>query len=394
MAHIAFFTPSSAGHLNPTLGVAAELVDRGHRVTYATTEDFAARVKEVGAGLVGYDESIGEEFRSFRFVGSNLIDSMAACYQETAAIYPVLRDAFDADRPDLVVCDNGAWWGRLLAAHWDVPVAQSCPMFAFNDHWSMSEKYTKLNPLHPRLFLLFARLTKLIRGLGVDMTPKTLVTGAGIGTRLVFLPREFQFAGDTFDGSFRFVGPCLRDRRFLGEWEHPGHDGPLLLCTLGTIYNTRPDFFRTVIEACADLPGHVVIAVGGGVDPADLGPRPAHIEVRSFVPQMKVLEHADLFVTHAGMGSTMESLYYGVPMLTVPQMSEEQANADRVVELGLGRTLAASDRSAERLRAEIDSMLADPTLRPRLQAMKNATRDSGGAPAAVAALEALLEGSS
>jgi len=45
-----------------------------------------------------------------------------------------------------------------------------------------------------------------------------------------------------------------------------------------------------------------------------------------------VLRHARAFLSHAGMNSTMEALHYGVPLVALPQMPEQAANADRVVE--------------------------------------------------------------
>jgi MGT family glycosyltransferase len=84
-----------------------------------------------------------------------------------------------------------------------------------------------------------------------------------------------------------------------------------------------------------------VLAVGG-VDPAALGPIPPNVEVHAHVPQLAVLRRARVFVTPAGMGSTMESLYFGVPMVAVPQMAEQRVNADRVAEAG-GATAAADE---------------------------------------------------
>jgi MGT family glycosyltransferase len=390
VAHIAFFTPPSAGHLNPTLGLAAELVRRGHEVTYATTDEFAPRVAEVSTRVVRYEEQVGADFRSFTFTGRSLVDAMLSSLEETAARYPELLDKFGAHRPDVVVYDNGAWWGRLLAAHWQVPAVQVCPMLVANEHWSMSERYTKLNALSPRLWWFFLKLSKVLRQIGTDVSPKDLVTGDGAPRRVVFIPREFQYHGDTFDETFHFVGPCLHERKFLGSWERPHDDGPLVLVTLGTIYNRHPDFFRTCMQACAGLGGHVVIALGDGIDPADLGPAPPNVEVRSFVAQTDVLRQADLFITHAGMGSTMEALYHGVPMLAAPQMAEEQANADRIVELGLGRQVVSAGLTVEQLRAEIVAMLADTAVRRRAHELRDVTRGSGGAAAAADCIEAAL----
>ncbi len=44
----------------------------------------------------------------------------------------------------------------------------------------------------------------------------------------------------------------------------------------------------------------------------------------------------DVFVTHSGMNSVNESLYYGVPMVLFPQHSEQRMVAKRVVHLGAG----------------------------------------------------------
>lgn len=389
MAHVAFFAPPSAGHINPTLGLAAELQRRGHRVTYATTREYSGRVGEVSSDVVEYEERHAGDFRSFRFTGRSLVDAMAASLAETEALLPVLRGAFPRP-PDVVVHDSAAWWGRLLAAEWKTPAVQVSPMLVSNEHWSMSERYTKLSLLQPRLWLFLARLGGFLRRLGTDITPKQLLTGDGATRRVVFIPREFQFRGETFDDTYRFVGPCLFERKFLGTWERTDERRPLILVTLGTIYNQNPQFFRTCMDACADLGGHVVIAVGDGVDLDALGTPPPNVELRRFVAQLHVLEHADLFITHAGMGSTMEALYHGVPMLAVPQMAEEQANADRIAEVGAGRVVATDGLTAPALRTEIERMLADTGIRRRALELRAATRAAGGAAAAADCVEAEL----
>src|SRR5690348_5163333 len=51
-AHIAFVSFPHHPHVNPTLPIVSTLVRRGFRVTYATSEKFAARVAAVGAEVV------------------------------------------------------------------------------------------------------------------------------------------------------------------------------------------------------------------------------------------------------------------------------------------------------------------------------------------------------
>jgi UDP:flavonoid glycosyltransferase YjiC (YdhE family) len=90
------------------------------------------------------------------------------------------------------------------------------------------------------------------------------------------------------------------------------------------------------------------------------------------------------------MNSTMEALYFAVPMLAVPQQPEQAATAGRIQDLGLGRQLAPEDVTPQVLRAAAESVHADPEVRRNVAAMSNVVRTAGGAPAAAAAIEAHL----
>jgi MGT family glycosyltransferase len=388
MGTLAFFAPAAAGHINPTLGLAAALVRRGHRVTYATTEEYAPRVAETGAEVVPFTSS-WEALRDRpapQMHGREFVRATRMLLGETKA---VLAQLGDGERPDLVVHDGPmAWWGRVLAHRWNVPSVETWPNLVGNEHWSMHLKYTTFNPLSPGFLLLLARLAAFLRreGLGADV--QGFMRGSRAACRLVMLPRAFQYAGETFGDGYRFVGPALTGRAFQGDWQPPD-DLPVVLVSLGTGYNDQPDFYRTVLKAAAGRPWRVVLA-SGQVDPADLGPVPPNVEVHRQVPQLAVLRHARAFVTHAGMGGTMEGLHFGVPLVAVPQMAEQRANADRIAELGLGAALPPDEVTAETLWQAVEDVSSDARVRERLDWMRGELEAAGGAEAAVDEIEKVL----
>lgn len=388
MGTLAFFAPAAAGHINPTLGLAAALVRRGHRVTYATTEEYAPRVAETGAEVVPFTSS-WEALRDRpapQMHGREFVRATRMLLGETKA---VLAQLGDGERPDLVVHDGPmAWWGRVLAHRWNVPSVETWPNLVGNEHWSMHLKYTTFNPLSPGFLLLLARLAAFLRreGLGADV--QGFMRGSRAACRLVMLPRAFQYAGETFGDGYRFVGPALTGRAFQGDWQPPD-DLPVVLVSLGTGYNDQPDFYRTVLKAAAGRPWRVVLA-SGQVDLADLGPVPPNVEVHRQVPQLAVLRHARAFVTHAGMGGTMEGLHFGVPLVAVPQMAEQRANADRIAELGLGAALPPDEVTAETLWQAVEDVSSDARVRERLDWMRGELEAAGGAEAAVDEIEKVL----
>ncbi|MFE9461987.1 nucleotide disphospho-sugar-binding domain-containing protein [Streptomyces californicus] len=175
-------------------------------------------------------------------------------------------------------------------------------------------------------------------------------------------------------------------------WTRPEGAGTVLLISLGSAYTHRPEFYRRCLAAYGNRPGlHVVLQIGRHTDPRELGVIPPNVEVHSWVPQRAVLEQADAFVTHAGMGGCGDGLRAGVPMIAVPQGAEQFMNADRLVELGVARRIDTPDATAESLWTALNDVLDDPELARRSARLRAEALSEGGTPRAVRLIEEMLE---
>src|SRR5262249_26880849 len=105
---------------------------------------------------------------------------------------------------------------------------------------------------------------------------------------------------------------------------------------------------------------------------------PANFITAASVPQLEVLPKVDIFISHGGMNSTMESLYFGVPLIVIPHINEQKMTAQRVQESGLGIALDESAITPEVLREAVARVASDPGFKTRVQAMQKETREAGG----------------
>jgi MGT family glycosyltransferase len=154
--------------------------------------------------------------------------------------------------------------------------------------------------------------------------------------------------------------------------------------------NDRPEFFRMCLEAFAATPWQVAMAIGDRIGVSELGEIPDNVEVRAFFPQLDVLRHSDVFLSHTGMNSTMEALYFAVPLVAFPLQPEQEANARRVEDLGLGRRLPVEALSPALIRTVISEVSDDEEIRRNLRTISQRVREAGGATAAADAIEHYL----
>jgi demethyllactenocin mycarosyltransferase len=404
--HVVFCIAPFSGHVNPSLAVVSELASRGHRVSYATTAEFSRPARDAGGRAVVYDTPVGppQDARVTQrdpaggAAGHDFARGLSGQLGELKAVLPVLISAFADDAPDAVVCDPMCWAGRALAARCQIPPINSVTTMISKARWSLGPVNASFNPAHPALPQLFAATSAVLAHYGTGLTADHLLgTGAMIPT-IVYHPLAFEAQGDQFGPDVHFVGPCMSSRRNRPgggpgngpHWRPPGN-GPVVLMSLGTVFNRQPALFRRCIEAFAELSCTVVAALGG-LDAAALGPLPPNTQAHRYLELTEVLRYTDVFVGHGGMTSTMESLSFGVPIVALPQISEQGANAGRLAQLGLGLCLEPAQQTQEAVRRAVTTLLHDASYRPRLNWMRAEIERAPGAPAAAGVIENALHG--
>ena len=389
--HIAICNIPALGHVNPTLPLAAELVARGHRVSYASANRRAREIRATGATLVPYqttrpaesDPSMAPPDRE-----SYLAHVMLDFIEEAAHTLPQLDAAFITDPPDIVLYDRLSFAGRLYAIRYGLPSVRLWPMLISGEHWSLFHT-APFDEDHPSMVSYREKLAELLRWYRVDVSVADFLDDPAPDADIAFFPRRFQYRGELFDDRYSFVGPCRQPSDGAPGWSVPASPRPVLLVSLGSVYNNLPEFYRSCIAAFAGSPWHVVLAVGERMDLAELAPLPDNVEAHPVVPQTEVLAASAVFLCHAGMGGLMEAMQAGVPVVTVPQTVEQESNAVRIEQLGLGVRLDPAALTPQALRAAVDRAATDPGIAAGVAAMRRDIADAGGAARAADVVEAL-----
>lgn len=385
---ISFLNIAMHGHVDPTLPIVAELVRRGHRVTYHTSPAFAKEIEAAGADVHLYPG--GEQPLPDPVGPVTLLDGLA---RTALTVLPAVLDDLRHVRPDLIVHDSMCPWGAVAARELGVPAASSFTTFAF-------DRITR-SPCRPSWRLLAAAATRP-RAFGGyvrsrwrlhrdhDSRGLPLIDLANVRQplNLVHTSRTFQPGGGAFDESYRFAGPSVGARRRDPSFPADRLDGPVLYASLGMLPGTAP-LLRTLAAALAPLADTVVVSTGR-TDPAALGPLPGNVLARRRVPQPDVLSRAALFVTHGGMNSVSEAIAAGVPMLVVPHGADQPLVARRITELGAGLSIRPGDATVEAVEALARRILDEPRFELAAASLQAAEREAGGYQYAVGELERYL----
>jgi MGT family glycosyltransferase len=399
--HIAFFNYAAHGHVNPTLPVVAELVRRGQRVTYVVASQFADTVAATGAEVIAYESLVPKSWNTVaipaKVTREDIAEATVVHLSEALAPLDEVAKRLGDDRPDLMVYDAfGYATGRLLARKWQLPTVLTATTIAVSETCNPYAEFAASADMPDASHPALVKHRELLRGAldahGLGELSNEEFTGAAEDKTIVFVAPEFQPGVETFDDRYVFVGPCLGDRALQGDWRPPDNGRPVVLVAHGSFgYENQAAFYRAALTAVADLPWHVVLSLGGLVKADDLGPLPSNVETHSWLPQLAVLEHASAFVSHAGMGSTMESLSFGVPPVVVPRTGEQEVVAARLAELGLGRAISPDELTAPRLRGAVLDLAEDEETRRRVRELSDSIAARRGPVLAADTIEARLE---
>jgi UDP:flavonoid glycosyltransferase YjiC (YdhE family) len=370
-----FVVPPFVGHVNPVIGVADELRRRGHPVAWTGDEGLLRRLLPPGAAvhpcgpasLPPRPESL-RGFAAMRFLWEEVLVPLAV------SMAPGVSRAVDTARPDVLVVDQQAFAGALVAERLGIPWATSATTSA-----EFTDPLAGLPAVRGWLAEQVARMRCEVGVPGGSVDPRfSPYLVLGFTTRVL--------AGEV-GSSVRLVGPVRGGRAdvlFPWEWLDPLR--PLVFVSLGTV-SGGSRFLRGCVEALRSRPWlqAVVVDPGGG-----LGEVPSNVLVRSAVPQLALLERASLVVCHAGHNTVCESLAQGVPLVVAPIRDDQPVVADQVVAAGAGVRLRFTRATAGHIGSAMDTVLREPAYWAAAERVRESFQRAGGAPEAADHLESLL----
>ena len=386
MSRIVFFCIPAQGHTNPTLGVVRELVTRGHEVLYYSYNMLREKIEAAGATFVACDEFDAEQHltpQEGARIGSDLALSTRVLVDTTLALDEMVCAEMERLRPDCIVADSMAVWGKAVALKLGIPFVSSTTTFAFNQH---SAKVMKQGPKE-LLSMVFSmgKVSKQLKRLQDRSYPVKnildIVSNDDQTDTIVYTSPQFQPCSETFSEKYAFVGPSIRPAQSAIRKTRE----KLIYISMGTVNNDMLPLYRNCVDALKDTGYQAILSVGNQVDISQFGKLPEGIAVYPSVDQIAVLEKADVCLTHCGMNSASEGLYFGVPLVMLPKTTEQGGVAARVEQLGAGIILKKTSPAA--IREAIQTVLTDSQYRENAAKIAESFRSCPGAKGAADKIE-------
>ena len=381
---IAWFCIPAHGHTNPTLGLVEELTEAGHEVFYFSFEMFREKIERAGAVFIpcdGYDFEMEDKENADR-VGKDKVFATELLVSSTLALDEMTTRKIGEIKPDVIVSDSVAFWGKLVAMKHAIPYVSSTTTFAFNRY---SARYMKESPWDiAKMLFAMPRINRQIKRLREKGYPVRslleIVQNDNDTNTIVYTSKFFQPCSETFSERYHFIGPSIRP---ITQPAAKTAEKTVYI-SMGTVNQNR-EFYRNCIRALGETDWQVIISMGTNTE--HFAQLPENIQIFESVDQMAVLSIADAFITHCGMNSASEGLYFRVPLVLFPQTPEQGAVAKRTEELGAGVRLKSI--AEEDIMQALRSVLFESKYKENAKRISDSFHSCGGAAEARAFLESI-----
>lgn len=377
-----------SGHVNPTLPLARELVSRGHNVSYILSAEWKEKIEATGAKFVPYagGENLKIAFENGK--PKNPLQAMKVWKYAYETIVSV------GNEYDLLIYEFFTFTAFAAAKKIGINVVRQFSTFALNKE-NISSILVSKNAEVKLLNNKFIRklMTKIVCG-SIPLVTSDLISEIAevpVEHNIVYTVREFQINNTSVDDRYCFVGPVMEKRKCEVEIPYEKMEGAIVYISMGTLQNEQLAIYKKCLEAFGNRSGlSVIMSIGKNTDIHALGTIPENFYVYSFVPQLEVLERSTVFISHGGMNSVNEGLYYANRFLVIPMDMDQYAVAKRVSQLKLGYSMDKEDVTADLLRKKVEQLLGDAEVEENVKEMSKIMQKAGGVKAAADYIEKVV----
>ena len=327
MADILFATLAAGGNLPPALGIAAELLQQGHRVRFLGHAEQAAAVEGTGA-----------EFIPYRHAAPLHPAEAVAAPRQFAAMLRVFGDegigrdlVAEAGRgpADAVVVDCLLLGAIRAAARAGLPTAVLVHSFL-----GFFDGPFRRGPMGAALALKGLPARRVMSSAGRILVCADPLLDPAAGAHLPAGRPSTVWTGAVVEGAAR---------------EMPAAQPPRVLASLSTTaFPGQGQVLQRILDAAATLPLELVVTTGPAVNPAALN-APRNATVLRYVDHAELMPGCSAVIGHGGHSTTMRALAQGLPMLVLPMhpLMDQPMVGKAVRDAGAGLVLSRKSRSSE-----------------------------------------------
>ena len=337
---ILFAFAGGQGHFEPLVPLARAALAAGHEVAVAGRRELLGAIRSRGFEALESPGAAPDPAKRFPLVPFDRAD-------EERALREWYAGTLARERADALLSVAGEWgaeaivrdeadFGARVAAE-RLGVTSACVLVIVAPWFLASEVIDE--PL---------AALRASHGLGAEAADEAALSP--FPPRLRSVPGAFAFRGSVA----------------------PAASGDAVYVTLGTVFNAESgDLFPRVLAGVRELGAPVVATVGHQLDPAELGPQPAHVRVERWLDQATVLPGCRAVVSHGGSGSVLGALVHGLPSVLLPIGADQPATAARCAQLGAAIVLDPVTATPDDVAAALQRVLADPSYRRAAESLRD-----------------------
>jgi len=374
---VLFSSTPGDGHINPLLPTASSLTADGHHVAFATSTGHASKLRK--RGFTWFDCGPDNDTLTSRLMthvsGAGGLPALTSpeYFPWVISRRYAMGDAPDrvedltgivgSWHPDLLIFESCDLATPIVSAAADIPAVHHSFGRAFESR-CYDESMPYLEPLWER----------------VGAVPPPLCGMYEDKTFLDICPRAIQSSGVPSSAISLAMSPAgATPLDPAPQWLTQLPDRQSVYVTLGTVMNQAPAVFRAVIDGATQWPVNVVGTTGPDLDPAVLGAVPPAVRLTPYLAQADVLPHCTAVISHAGAGTMLGALCYGLPQLCLPQSTDQPFNAAALLPTRAALTLAPEQVTADAVARAVGDLLHEPAFRAAAQRLRTEIERMPGA---------------
>ncbi|KAF4964266.1 hypothetical protein FSARC_7821 [Fusarium sarcochroum] len=412
----------AAGHTNPMVNMARELVQRSYEVAFIAGEQFKESFVNVGAKSIGIVPSHDEALFVERLNVPNGIErlqfDMRKFFLDTIesrkqVLYTALEKMHEqAPEREIVIVTESWYLGtlplyfgaappngfsqrpRIVNIHAATYMATSIDAAPFglalppdcSEQGRIRNQALHQEMLNGPWKELNAEQGDILAALGAtDFQPDMLlhVWTTSHDVTLQMCPPSLEYPVSDLHPKVKFVGALgpkpAQDGTALPEFwnEVTRGDKKVVVVTQGTVNEDFNQLIIPTFEALADRDDLLVVAILGtkGAKIEESVKIPSNARVVDYLRYDTILAFASVFVTNAGYGGFIHGVVNGVPMVLGGGSEDKPEVANRGEFAGVGINLKTDSPSREQVAEAVEKVLTDPSFKNRVMEIKRENED-------------------